>query len=396
MSLKDKLLLGEKELSNTYIGSLKHVPRLLNIGALIGGPIFIQGDPGTGKSSIVRSHFSMFPKMEPFILSGSRFADKTDLIGFRSLKAYKENDEMIYNVEGTMVTADLIFLDECLEISEKINKLLYPIMYEQEFLNGRERRETNWMMFVGGTNKKFSELTESGGFIDRFVLRTFIPNITDADELTQIRKANRDRRVGKNRFLDLKHIGVTREELAKAREEILKIDIPDVIDEAISNIFIKLNTQGKTASVRRWTDAVDPVLQAVAYLNGNDKVTLDTLDILTYVLSATPADMDIISKALQIAAFNPMIQLSDYARRAENVYSICRDLKKADQNYTTTLSDSMSELSSIREKTNDIVARSKQQNCYTQKLQDLVNSIVEIHTIIATAISTGKPVPSKK
>lgn len=395
MELKDKLLAIEKEQAGVYIGSLKHVPRLLNIGALTGWPVFIQGDPGTGKSSIIRSYFSAFRDLSQFVLSGSRFADKTDLIGYRSLKAYKENDEMVYNVEGTMVTSDLIFLDECLEISEKINKLLYPIMYEREFQNGRERRIADWLMFIGGTNKKFSELSESSGFIDRFILRTFIPNITDADELIKIRQKNRQRRKAGEKYHVIKSINVSREELMQARKDVLDIEIPDIIDDAISNIFIKLNTQGKILSTRRWTD-LDLVLQAVSYLNGSTKVTLDSLEILSYVLASSPADLDLIAKTLQMAAFNPIIQLTDLEKKAEDLYSSCKGKSVSDAAQAGIISQAMSELSDIRDKTNEIVSKARQNNCYTSKLQDLVNKIIDIHTMFAAAITLGKPLSGKK
>ena len=382
MNPRNKFLQLENNLNEYYIGDLLPVPRLLNLSILTGGPFFLHGEPGTGKSSIIRSYCLAFPSLSSFILSGSAFSEKSDLVGPKSIKEYRETDKLVHNIEGTVVTEDLIFLDECLEIGEKVIKVLYPLMVEEEFPNGTEKHKTQWLLFVGGSNKKFRDLKESSGFIDRFLLRHFLSSNLDSKQLQHIRKINRERRLRGEKIPKLSEVSITRDEILQARKELLNISISEFANKAIESLFIRLKDRQRVISMRRW-GLIDQVLQASAWLRGSEVVEEEDISSLINVFAENPEDFELFEKDINACAYNPVAAARELVRESEKIMKKVAQLDLSTKDgalkhseYHTALAGIKREMVKLQESLRDRHKNPAVLNDYAEKINQSYASIL--------------------
>ena len=143
-------------------------------------------------------------------------------------------------------------------------------------------RERVFDMFAQGAIGASNELPtgeELEAFYDRFVLRFGLRYVAQPESFRTLLQATG---TGHAPSMPL-------DQLALCQSEAASVTVPEVIVDALLTLRQRLEERGFVASDRRWKQALD-VLRARAYLDGEDEVLADHLEVLADMLWRKPQD----------------------------------------------------------------------------------------------------------
>lgn len=141
----------------------------------------IQARTGTAKTLYAGTVFGQF-MAETFFLQFTRTTPEEAIFGAIDLKRFKQG-VLWHDTKGTIVTADLAFLDELMDANEYIMRALLGILNERVFSFGKQVEDARLHTAIAATNLiRRTELTEP--VIDRFLFQAQIsPDMTSLQEL---------------------------------------------------------------------------------------------------------------------------------------------------------------------------------------------------------------------
>lgn len=322
-----------EELQRLHIGKQMHDIIIMGILCLLSrSNMLLFGLFGNNKSRVITGLLSRVQELKIFVLGGSAFSTKPDMVGPLDLKALEEG-RYIYRTENMMPTADAAFLDEVGEMGKPLHKELHSMMNERRFSNGGVWQECPLFTVFGATNRDPEDIQEgSAAFLDRWHFKVRVDYPQTKDEITTIRKLNRRIRLqGLEGKEEVSY--VTRSELRAAQREVLRVRVPKEIDDAIYKIQKKLNVDGGgiMQSPRRLA-SLDPIIQASAWLRGNSAVDMADLAILKYAFWHRYEDIPVVDEVMKVEAKSHISQSNELLRDIEKIFNSFSALSKGDPN----------------------------------------------------------------
>lgn len=261
----------------------------LVLTALIAGhhPLLV-GPPGTAKSMLLDTVASWMG-VPAFDYLLNKFTDPMELFGPTDLVALK-NRQIARVVDGMMPEAEFAFLDEIFKASSAILNTLLKVLNERKFKYGSQEFKCPLRMCVAASNEWPESQEELGALFDRFLFRKTVKPISsriNRQRLLAINVKGQENEARNHRptFLDK----ITSAELDQATAEASDLQWTQDAADAIMEIIDLLLKEGIRVSDRRQYQSVGAV-QAYAYLNQQQEVKTEHLEVLAHVLWDDPKE----------------------------------------------------------------------------------------------------------
>lgn len=135
--------------------------------------VLVSGTFGTAKSDLLLTLFKIFPDAKMFPIELSRFMTEANIIGIPDPKKMREEGIVHYQRDGGILDADFVELDEFLDASEPLLRVLLGILNERQFKRGRQVEDARLHTAVACTNvdpdEALSKQPGLGAVLDRFL-----------------------------------------------------------------------------------------------------------------------------------------------------------------------------------------------------------------------------------
>jgi len=95
--------------------------------------LFWLGSPGRAKSWVARMIFSLFPDAKTFSIQVTKDMLPSAIFGNEIIDEYIKNGREIYNLDGGICTADLVYLDEFLDGPDFLVRSINTVLNERVF-----------------------------------------------------------------------------------------------------------------------------------------------------------------------------------------------------------------------------------------------------------------------
>ncbi len=248
------------------------------LAALTNLNILFLGSPGVAKSFLVNRLTQHLEGGKIFDTLLTSFSTPEEIFGPFSMNKIKE-DKYERVVEGMLPTADLAFLDETFKANSSILNSLLTVMNERKYRNGVGYLDIPLISLVGASNETPSEEDGLEAMFDRFHLKYVTNSIQEPGNFMTMIEMPHEPPPPETTF--------TRKDLAEARIEVDKIEMPKGVVQKLAKLREELNNSGFFVTDRTYKVSLK-VLKAEAWLKGRDHVEDDDLDILRHMFWTSP------------------------------------------------------------------------------------------------------------
>jgi len=160
----------------------------MKLALLTKNHVLLIGKPGVAKSKFVRSILESFKDCETFRIQCTKRMSEEYLVGPLDMKLFRNAGEYRHLVDGSMVTAELAFLDEFLDLPDQSLRALLEILNERRFTRGKQREVCKLHTAFAATN--FSPTNEQVEAVqDRFLFRANVAPLADSDDIEKMLNA---------------------------------------------------------------------------------------------------------------------------------------------------------------------------------------------------------------
>lgn len=250
------------------------------------------GDPGVGKSMLIRSFMSHITDAQLFEILLNKTTPPEALVGPISLQAL-ENDEFRRVTTDKLPEAHIGFLDEIYKSNATNLNLLLPIANERLFHNnGHPVTVPLWSLFGASNELPTHDRQDLIAFTDRMPIRRVVAPVRTTDGLREIFAGQIARDRGE--IISDKHTQVTRDDLELLQQAVVAISVPERVLSKISELQLKAADEGLNVSSRRMGEG-RRLAQANALLNGRGEVKVEDLRIYEHILWDDPEDVALAS-----------------------------------------------------------------------------------------------------
>ncbi len=225
---------------------------------------FLLGEPGTGKSDLVRSICGGIQGANYFGYLLTPTSDPSELFGPVAVTKLL-NDEYQRDVDGYLPTAHIAFTDELFRGSSAILNSLLTLLNERTFNNGKDVIQTPIQSIVAATNS-WPEEESLQAFADRFLFRPTVPFLS--------KSANK-------RTLDMWAAGIqqrpeigvylTLEQLFELQQKAQDLPVTEDFLDKFGELWDMLASRGIRISDRRRVQIIK-FLKAWAVVQGDDEL----------------------------------------------------------------------------------------------------------------------------
>ena len=255
------------------------------VGLLTANHVLMLGPPGTAKSLLVRSISERIEKATYFERLLTKFSVPEELFGPLSLSAL-ENDKYQRMTAGTLVEAEIGFVDEVFKANSSILNSMLGIMNERVFHENGVARPVPLLSLFGASNELPDDSSLDAMF-DRFLIRVTLPSLADDASV----RALLDHQIKKPSAT------ITLDDLKAAQNEVEQVSLSDDAREAIIEIKHGLEEEGIAASDRRWK-ACAKLVKAMAWLEGETQTVADHCEILIHCLWSEPGQIRAVERTV--------------------------------------------------------------------------------------------------
>lgn len=295
MQLRTELMAAFPERTDVIDGSLAAV--------LAGEHVLILGPPGTAKSSIVRTIARAFGGTY-FERLLTKFSMPEELFGPVSLKGL-EQDRFERVTSGTLVDAELAFVDEVFKSNSAILNSLLSIINERIFHNGTIAARCPLVSLFAASNE-LPDGKELEALFDRFLVRFDVQYLLAASNVRAVLVSGEPSIATQ----------FTMDDLRRAQTSAAAVQVTDETIDALLAIRDALRADGLVSSDRRWKKSLG-LVRASAWLAGEKTTTPEDLGILVDSLWRDPRDRAKVGRivgALSDPASMQAVEILDSAR----------------------------------------------------------------------------------
>ncbi|HDP81162.1 MAG TPA: hypothetical protein ENN21_10020 [Spirochaetes bacterium] len=128
---------------------------------------------GMAKSYLANYIFNTFESVRVFASQASKEQTPDNYFGPYNIDEFKKG-KIRHNIHGSIIEANLVFLDEFFDASDVVLRSLLSVLNERKFINGQEIIDTAVHTAIATANyMRMNEVTEA--VLDRFTYKSIIP-----------------------------------------------------------------------------------------------------------------------------------------------------------------------------------------------------------------------------
>jgi len=254
--------------------------------------LYAHGPVGAGKTELIHELVSRITGAPFFGMGLSKTRPDTAVLGPIDIPHWRETGEYRRKIDGYLLTARFVFLDEIGKMSATLgHDLLYAlnerIRHEVVDGVGSEHPIPLFTAFTASNELPAGESDDAAALWDRLLVRVIVDYIESPVKFGQLLTASRTpATVTTVPFDELRYV---------IEEVVPEIDLPEKVVDLVIQIRGKLRTAGVVASDRRWRQSMD-VLRARAFLNGATEVAPPDLRALEFTLWDRPEQLEVIRR----------------------------------------------------------------------------------------------------
>lgn len=249
---------------------------------LTGEHMLLLSRTGMAKSFLASSIFNIFEGARVFSSQASKDQTPDNYFGPYNIEEFRRG-RIRHNIKGSIIEANLVFLDEFFDASDVVLRSLLSVLNERKFINGSEQIDAAVHTAIATANyMRMNEVTEA--VMDRFTYKSIIPE--DSNVYSQLlidgtytqnrgKPSEPDKKIYFNQILFLN-------EIITNNNRDIKVRVPEHI-YFLKNVFVtkfvsemRKNEQNFFISPRKQAKLGD-FLRASAIVNGRLEVTMDDL-----------------------------------------------------------------------------------------------------------------------
>ncbi|HON17288.1 MAG TPA: AAA family ATPase, partial [Spirochaetota bacterium] len=249
---------------------------------LTGEHMLLLSRTGMAKSYLASSIFNIFEGARVFSSQASKDQTPDNYFGPYNIEEFRKG-RIRHNIKGSIIEANLVFLDEFFDASDVVLRSLLSVLNERKFINGSEQIDAVVHTAIATANyMRMNEVTEA--VLDRFTYKAIIPednNVYNQLLIDETYTAKRGKPVEPDKKIYFNQILFLNEIITNNHREI-KVNVPDFI-YFMKNVFItkyisemRKNDSKFFISPRKQAKLGD-FLRASAIINNRFEVTMDDL-----------------------------------------------------------------------------------------------------------------------
>ncbi len=163
-------------ISENVIGR-KEIIRQAMYAILTGEHMLLLSRTGMAKSYLADYIFKTFEGARIFSSQASKDQTPDNYFGPYNIEEFKKG-RIRHNIMGSIIEANLVFLDEFFDASDVVLRSLLTVLNERKFINGSEQIDTAVHTAIATANyMRMNEVTEA--VLDRFTYKSIIPENTN-------------------------------------------------------------------------------------------------------------------------------------------------------------------------------------------------------------------------
>jgi MoxR-like ATPase len=268
-------------ISENVIGR-REIIRQAFFAILTGEHMLLLSRTGMAKSYLAQYIFNTFEGARIFASQASKDQTPDNYFGPYNIDEFKKG-RIRHNIKGSIIEANLVFLDELFDASDVVLRSLLTVLNERKFINGSEQIDTAVHTAIATANyMRMNEVTEA--VLDRFTYKSIIPENTNVYDQVLIdhtyamsggKPVEPEQKIYFNQILYL-------HDIIKNRNKNIKVETPDVI-YYLKNVLVdkfmsemRKSDYNYFASPRKIAKIGD-FLRASALINNRFQVTTDDL-----------------------------------------------------------------------------------------------------------------------
>lgn len=269
---------------------------------------FLLGEPGTGKSDLVRAICNGIENANYFGYLLTPTSDPSEIFGPVAVSKLLA-DEYTRDVDGYLPSCHIAFLDELFRGSSAILNSLLTLLNERTFNNGKDTIATPIQSIISATNS-WPEEESLQAFADRFIFRPEVPLLAGKASKTIL-----DRWALGIETRPTVGVHLTLDELEQLQTAAEKIDVHDNFLSDYGTLWEYLSSSGITISDRRRVQILK-FLKAWALVQGDAELCAEHFhNSLVHMIYKNLEDQKVIQEVIE-TQFPTASRLFSDARRA--------------------------------------------------------------------------------
>lgn len=148
--------------------------------------VLVWGGTGTAKSALACSIFNAFAGAIIFETGLNRFSTAAQVVGLPDTVKMKDQGILWHRTEGSIIPAHLAYLDEFLDATPALLRVLLTILNERRFDQGTQHEKCLLLTAIATTNgdptQAVKQYPEIAAVVDRFIYRCQVEALDEVDE----------------------------------------------------------------------------------------------------------------------------------------------------------------------------------------------------------------------
>lgn len=332
------------------------------VGLFAGVNTYMLGEPGTGKSLMVRRFADRVVQANYKELLLDRQLPMESLFGPIDIIDFRKTGKYHRNTDGYLPWAHFIFLDEVGKAGPAVLNPLLTLLNEGIYHNNSVPMPCNILTAVGASNEELEEELEA--MWDRWMLRLIIEPIQEPANFAALLQQGAKPVANPTT--------ITLDEITEARDtEVPNVTIPIGVVDSILQLRSDLRAKSITPSDRRWRQAMG-VLRAAAWINGRDTVDEDDLAILRHVLWDVVEQIPEVEKKVLSLTSEFTSKAVEYEAQLDDIEANIDARKgQAVDKRASYGAEASGKVKSIEKNLNDLIEKARREKRATTKLEDV-------------------------